>query len=122
MRMYDFKKAKKIIEKNKDNLIRAALGMHEDWFWTSKTVWENGKYEHKLEDGYEIAGIRGSVWATPVLNLIFKDGLNKMIECFTGEMAEDHAKRRQACLSSLDKLPLSIQKTITPISKGEYNE
>lgn len=42
--------------------------MHEDWFWTSKTIFEKGKYLANLDDeNLKIGGISGSNWATPVL-------------------------------------------------------
>ena len=45
MKTYDYSKAKKIIEENKNNLKSAALGMHEDWLWTAETIFENGNYK-----------------------------------------------------------------------------
>lgn len=83
MKKYDFKKAKALIKKHKDTLKEAALGMHEDWFWTAETIWTNGKYTRKLPDS--IAGITGSNWATPTLELVFQDGTRKMVECSAGE-------------------------------------
>ena len=44
MKKYDFKKAHDFIEAEKEVLAEATLGMHEDWFWTAETVWENGEY------------------------------------------------------------------------------
>ena len=48
MKNYNFKKAKELIENSKDCIISASLGMHEDWFWTAETIWENGKYTREL--------------------------------------------------------------------------
>lgn len=91
MKAYDFLKAKQLISENAENLSIASLGMYEDWAYTSETIWENGNYksdfpndEESLEK-YEIAGINGSVWATPTLELIFKDGEKKMHACYKGE-------------------------------------
>lgn len=50
MKTYDYSKAKKIIEENKNNLKSAALGMHEDWLWTAETIFENGNYKKELPD------------------------------------------------------------------------
>ena len=50
MKYYDYKKAKQIITENQQNLKRASLGMHEDWFWTAETIWENGEFKHELPD------------------------------------------------------------------------
>lgn len=115
MKYYDFDKAKKIIEENKGKLVSCSLGMHEDWFWTAETIYEDGKYRRSLltneevenlyleyiearknglslfdkkADKYDvclIGGIRGSNWATPVLELNFTNGESKTINCFIGE-------------------------------------
>lgn len=85
MRHYDYKKARDIIKENKDKLKEASLGMSEDWFWTAETIWENGKYIRRLTKNTEISGIDGSRWATPTLELWYKDGSSEMIPCYTGE-------------------------------------
>lgn len=117
MKNYDFSKAKQLIEENKENLESASLGMHEDWFWTAETIWENGEYKKELfkgdlEQEYQkyveacnsckegldnlmnvmdqfehifIAGISGSSWATPTIQLEFKDGTSKMLSCYQGD-------------------------------------
>jgi hypothetical protein len=117
MKKYDFLKAIKLIEDNKENLESASLGMHEDWFWTAETIWENGEYKKELFNGdleqeYQkyveasknrqpgldnfmkvenqfdhilIAGISGSSWATPTIQLEFKDGSSKMLSCYQGD-------------------------------------
>ena len=56
MKNYNFKKAKQIILENVENLESASLGMHEDWFWTSETVWGNGEYKNELNDETTISG------------------------------------------------------------------
>ena len=58
MRFYDYKKAKQFIEKNKESIKQASLGMHEDWFWTAETIFKDGKYlvdfnDTNLERSYE---------------------------------------------------------------------
>ena len=50
MKSYDYKKAKQLIEENKQSLLKACLGMHEDWLYTSETVWENGQFQRALPD------------------------------------------------------------------------
>ena len=152
MKTYDYKKAKEIIENNKENLSEVSLGMHEDWFWTAETVWKQGEYtkslpenademeekfiserknglrmflDEKDENGlskindeytnlqqHRIAGLYGSSWATPVIQLIFKYGSEKMIECFNGE-----SDRSQNAAFGLGVLSQPVQDNITPISK-----
>jgi len=88
MKNYNFNKAKQLIAENLENLESASLGMHEDWFWTAETVWENGEYKNELNDETTIGGIGGSSWATPTLQLLFKDGSEKMIECSVGVLSQ----------------------------------
>lgn len=47
MKYYDYNKAKTLIEST-PNLAEASLGMREDWFWTAKTVWEDGIWTQTL--------------------------------------------------------------------------
>jgi hypothetical protein len=86
MKYYDYNKAKKLITEYKKNkgLIRACLGMAEDWHWTMDDVWLDGKYVIKLNDKTLIAGISGSKWATPVLKLEFNHDIIT-INCYTNE-------------------------------------
>ena len=122
MKFFDCKKAKEIIEKHKDNLKEANMGMHEDWWWTATPVWQDGEYLHILPENmeerynlaqedrrngmsmiseeyrekherYEIAGIYGSSWATPTLELKFKDESTRMIEVSIGENTESGVGR-----------------------------
>lgn len=81
-RKYDFKKAKAIIEENKDKLLSADLGMSEDWYYTAEEIW-NGEdgYVVDLDTAQVIAGINGSAWATPVLRLSFSNGQYQDFEC-----------------------------------------
>lgn len=85
MEKYDFAKAHDFIEAEKEILAEAALGMHEDWFWTAETIWKNGKYAVNLATATKIAGISGSSWATPVIKLEYKDGKVRFLECCKGE-------------------------------------
>ena len=96
MKNYNFNKAKQIILENLENLESASLGMHEDWFWTAETVWENGEYKNELNDETTISGIGGSSWATPTLQLLFKDGSEKMIECSEDE-TDNHLLNPASC-------------------------
>ena len=117
MKHYDFNKAKELIAKNIADLESASLGMHEDWGWTSETIWKNGKYTpeflQSIEDGdCHIAGINGSSWATPTLELIFKNGDEKMIECHNN--GESNARPDYFKLGVLSQ---PIQDNIVPLSK-----
>lgn len=117
MRTYDFLKAKQLISENAENLVSASLGMHEDWAWTAETIWENGNYKSDFPtdeaalEKHEIAGINGSTWATPTIELIFKDGEERMHACYKGESSGTRSPFFQ-----LGVLSQPIQDNITPIS------
>lgn len=151
MKNYDFKKAKQIIEENKENLVSASLGMHEDWFWTAEIIYEEGEFKRQLPDNaeelqeqfvkarkeglsmflkekdenglakfnpeyskytiHQINGIFGSDWATPTLQLCFKDGNDKMIPCHNNGVS---SKTMPSGL--LGELSALVQERITPLS------
>lgn len=86
MRTYDFKSAKKYIQTYSDHISEAALGMKENWFWTAETVYEDEKFTKELDkEGMTIGEITSSNWATPVLQVVFKDGTEIFKDCFTGK-------------------------------------
>lgn len=141
MKNYNFKKAKELIEQSKDCIKSASLGMHEDWFWTAETIWEDGKYTKELSDTPEelytnyikrrkegmsllsdesdnyksvlIAGIYGSSWATPTLELQFNDGERQMIPCYCGESDRTNPDFELGCISS------EVQNNIPPLKDIE---
>lgn len=88
MKVYDFKKAKELIDGKKDSIKRAILGMIEDWNWTAETIFEDGNYTKDLETIDSIAGIDGSAWATPSLSIEYKDGSEETIDCYTTNNVE----------------------------------
>jgi hypothetical protein len=93
MAKYDFKAAKKYIQMHSELIESASLGMHEDWWWTAETVYEDGKFKVDLdEDGLDIAGISGSQWATPTLEVQFKDGSEVTKACFEGDIGGEEMK------------------------------
>jgi hypothetical protein len=112
MKKYDFAKARNLIEAEKEALTEACLGMHEDWSWTGETIWENGEYTVDLANVVEIAGICGSVWATPVIKLSYKNGAERFLECYTGESSGTKSEFFQ-----LGELSGPVQDSIAPIEK-----
>lgn len=84
MAKYDYKLAKYTVQKYSDLLDYAVLGLKEDWGSTAEVIYENGKFEIELDNEPYIVGICGSIWATPELQLVFKDGRVKCIDCYTG--------------------------------------
>ena len=86
MKNYDFAKAKKFIEDNIDSINTASLGMDEDWFWTAETIFADGVFKVDLENpDLFIGGLKGSYWATPTLEIEYKDGSIKKYNCYVGE-------------------------------------
>lgn len=102
MSKYDFDLAKKTIQKYSDLLESATLGMAEDWFWTAEEVYYDKKFTKVLDENTEIGGINGSQWATPTLLLVFKDGSEKFLDCYVGDIDRDKkpAWFSLGCLSS----------------------
>lgn len=119
MKIYDYAKAKRLIEEAGEKLQSASLGMHEDWFWTADEIWADGTYKMELSDDVEIGGIKGSSWATPTLQLYFKDGSDLMKPCYTGESLPDihTAQQRAFVTSSFGCLSSPCQDNITPLSE-----
>lgn len=89
MKNYSTKIIREYIEKNKELIEEVGCGMREDWSWTAETVFEDGDYTIDLNrDSVSIAGIGGSTWATPIMEIIFKDGRTEIVPCY-----EDDGKR-----------------------------
>lgn len=81
---YDFKLIKSCIDGFRQLIDTASVGMLEDWFWTGHTIFEDDAYtEDILQEGYKPAGIDGSLWATPILLIRFKDGTESIFDCGT---------------------------------------
>lgn len=82
---YDFDKAKRLIEENKEKIQRASMGMYEDWFWTAETLFEDGAWKVNIDKMSTVGGIDGSSWATPtlILNFIDEEG-ERAIPCYVG--------------------------------------
>lgn len=149
MKHYDFEKAVKLVDLHRDLITSASLGMHEDWFWTAETIFENGEFkrvfptneaskqkfdeflakrkagmsilgdEIKQYDDIMIAGINGSDWATPTLQLIFTDGEDKMFPCYIGEETpfEEYVTAKATMqYNLLGCLSGPVQNNITPLT------
>lgn len=89
MKFYDVKLIKEFIEKKKDNIKCVECGMLEDWSWTAETIFEDGKYTEEFINNIDnesnrvaLAGIDGSSWATPIMNIEYKEGQDEKVECF----------------------------------------
>jgi hypothetical protein len=98
MKYYDIKEIKENID-NAVDIKAAVLGIKEDWAWTSEVIYEKGKYLIDLVDELTIAGIPGSSWGTPTLEIIYKNDTMEMIEVSTGENCKTPPTVFLGCLS-----------------------
>lgn len=87
---YDYKNIKRFIQMHSDLIDHVELGMAEDWAWTLKTVYENGRFLLNLDEKPPIAGIQGSSWATPVMDVSYKDGCQETKNAFVGEVTPEN--------------------------------
>lgn len=102
MKYYSTEKVKEYIEQNKENILSVECGMQEDWSWTAVTVYysfDNKENSYVDFVGYsdeidwdkkylKLAGITGSYWATPVMNVNFADGSYKIVPCWVEDEKE----------------------------------
>ena len=102
MKEYNVDLVTKYIEENSDKIDSAALGMKEDWFWTAETIYKDGGFKKLPQNGkFIIGGISGSRWATPTMEVIFKDGSEKFFNAYVGgESGECPDFFSYGCLSS----------------------
>lgn len=124
MKYYNFEKAIELINENAENIKCAVLGFHEDWFWTAGDVWKDGDFTVDLSsENVEIMGINSSYWATPTLQLIFKDDTDKMIPCYVLE-GEERSFEEQVTLTAtrqseiLGCMSSELQENITPLTNA----
>lgn len=85
MKNYNVAFIKNYIEEHKVEIETVTCGMREDWSWTAETVFENGEFSSNYDWSKEhisVAGISGSTWATPVMEVEFKDGRTEIVDCY----------------------------------------
>ena len=91
MRVYNTKLIRDFIEDNKNEIHSVICGMREDWSWTADKVFYDGEYIEDLSgEEVNIAGITGSTWATPIMEIEYKNGNIQTFDCYKDdEVAED---------------------------------
>ncbi|MDE6957599.1 MAG: hypothetical protein K2O96_05835 [Lachnospiraceae bacterium] len=85
MKKYNTNFIKSCIEEHKAEIKTVTCGMREDWNWTAETIFENGELSYGYdwsEEHISVAGISGSTWATPVMEVEFKDGRTEIVNCY----------------------------------------
>lgn len=100
MKKYDTQFIKDYINKHKKEIESVECGMREDWRWTCSKIYENGEFycEYDWErKSFEVKGISGSTWATPVMHILLKNGKSLIVPCFyeNGEKVSDEQIRNQ---------------------------
>lgn len=74
-KIFDNNLIKEAIKKHEENILRASIGMREDWFWTGETIYEDGKLTQDLDNKIATSGgINSSYWATPIIRIETKKG------------------------------------------------
>jgi len=120
MKQYDFLKVKEFITNNKDVIESATLGMNEDWFWTAETIYSDEEFKMDITENSCIAGISGSSWATPTIEIEFKDGKTEKYDCSVGEFTDDIITRIEqefTVISGLGCLSKPLQENRTEVIK-----
>ena len=94
MQMYlDRKKARKLVLeelKKGEKVEEARVVLRGDEFWNSETIWKDGKW--KRERTFRC--FPDSYWATPTLEIYYKDGKEKRIPCYFDEDDRPKEARR----------------------------
>lgn len=91
MKKYNTNFIKSYIEERKKEIKTVYCGMREDWGWTAETVFENGELSSDYDWSKEhisVAGISGSTWATPVMEVVFNDGRTEIVNCYEDDGEE----------------------------------
>lgn len=86
MKYYSTNIIREFIEAHKENIETVECGMREDWSWTADTIYSNGEYQIDVSgSSVRIAGINGSYWATPIMEVTYKDGRREILDCYTDD-------------------------------------
>lgn len=94
MKKYNTVFIKNYIEEHKGEIESVQCGMREDWNWTAETVFENGQYSMDYDwnsENISVAGISGSTWATPIMEILFKDGRREILDCYKDDEEQEDA-------------------------------
>ena len=83
MKYYSYDIIKDFFDKHKDEIDALYLGMAEDWTLTCSRFTSDFDYQI-IKEGQHlyVRGIPGSVWATPVMKVIYKNGLEEILPCW----------------------------------------
>lgn len=86
MKHYSTQIIREFTETHKNDIDTVECGMREDWSWTAETVYSNGDYDIDMNGtSVTIAGIDGSYWATPIMEVTYKDGRREIVDCYLSD-------------------------------------
>jgi hypothetical protein len=83
MKKYSAEILRQVIESEGGNIDTITLGMREDWGATASVIYRAGKLVTRLgKNVVRNAGISGSIWATPIMKIKYKDGKTELKDCY----------------------------------------
>ncbi len=85
MNRYDTDFIKSYIMEHQEEIEFVFCGMKENWLWTADEVYSDGEFIKEYDwssKSIKVAGITGSAWATPVMEVTYKSGKSEIIPCF----------------------------------------
>lgn len=80
-KVFDWDKAAAYIRDHRSEIEWVNAGLREDMEWTSGTIWADDSPE-EVESFLDIPTYLESVWATPIMQILFKDVGIQELECW----------------------------------------
>ena len=86
MKYYSYDIIKDFFDEHKDEIKALYIGMAEDWTQTCSKFTSGFDYQI-IKKGWHlyVRGIPGSLWATPVMKVVYKNGLEEILPCWFEE-------------------------------------
>lgn len=83
MKYYSYDIIKDFYDSHRDEINALYLGMAEDWTLTC-SEFDSGSNHQIINAGQYlyVRGIPGSTWATPVMKVVYKNGLEEILPCY----------------------------------------
>lgn len=83
MKCYDYDTIKDFFDEHNDEIKVLYIGMAEDWTQTCSKFTSGFDYQIvKKGQHLFVRGIPGSTWATPVMKVVYKNGLEEILPCW----------------------------------------
>lgn len=86
MKCYSYDIIKDFFDEHKDEIKALYIGMAEDWTQTCSRFGFRFNFQIvKKGQHLFVRGIPGSIWATPVMKVVYKNGLEEILPCWFEE-------------------------------------